>query len=73
MNYLKGGLFGAVGAVVAAMLWVLVAFVLPIVLPMLISRLTGEGGASGARITSDSIWIAALIGFVIGFFWGVRR
>ena len=73
MNYLRGVLFGAGGAVIAAVLWVLVAFVLPIVLPMLMSRITGEGGASGAAISSGSVLLAALIGFAAGFYFGVRR
>ena len=73
MSYLKGGLFGLVGAVLAAALWLLLAFVLPIVWPMLMARLHGEAGASGASIGSDSIAIAALIGFAIGMVWGLRR
>lgn len=73
MNYLKGGLFGLAGAVIAAVLWVLLVFVLPIVLPMLMSPMTGEGGASGAAISSNSVLFAALIGFAAGFYWGVRR
>ena len=73
MHYLKGGLFGLAGAIVAAALWVLVAFVLPVFLPMWMSRLRGEGGVGAASIGSGSILIAALIGFVIGVVWGGRR
>ncbi len=73
MNYFRGALFGAGGAAIAVVLWVLVAFVLPVVLPMLVSRITNQGGASGAAISSNSILLAALIGFAAGFYWAVRR
>jgi hypothetical protein len=67
--YLKSTLTGLVAAVMAGMLWILVTFVLPIVAPMLIARMTGQGGAAGAVIDSNSILVAAAVGFVVGFFW----
>jgi hypothetical protein len=74
MIYLKSVLVGIVAAVAASMLWTLAAFVLPILIPQLLSRLGGGDGvgAAGARITSDSILLAALIGFVAGFYWKFR-
>jgi len=74
MFHLKAVLFGVGGAVVAAVLWVLAAFVLPILIPQVLSRLGGGDGvgAAGARITSDSILLAALIGFAAGFYWKFR-
>ena len=74
MIYLKSALVGIVGAILASMLWFLAAFVLPLVLPQLLSRVGGSDGvgAAGARITSDSILVAALIGFVAGFYWKFR-
>jgi hypothetical protein len=74
MIYLRGVLFGAGGALIAAVLWVLVAFVVPVVLPMLMSRISGNGaGAGGAAIGVRSIYPAALIGFAAGFYLGIRR
>jgi len=73
MIYLKSVLFGVGGAVLAAILWITVKFVLPMYVPYVISRIRQTGGASGARITSDSIWIAALVGFIIAFAWGWHR
>ena len=71
MIYLKSVLFGIAGAIVVSILWVLAAFVLPIVIPQLLSRFGGGDGAgvAGATITSNSILLAALIGFAAGFFW----
>jgi hypothetical protein len=72
--YLKSVLFGIVGAIVVSVLWILAAFVLPILIPQVLSRLGGGDGvgAGGARITSDSILVAALIGFAAGFYWKFR-
>ena len=73
MIYLKSVLFGVGGAVLAAVLWIAVKFLLPIFMPYAISRLRGTGGASGASITSDSILIAALVGFAMAFAWEWHR
>jgi hypothetical protein len=72
--YLKSTLFGVAGAMLASVLWILATFVLPLVIPQLLSRLGGGDGvgAAGARITSDSILWAALIGFAVGFYWRFR-
>jgi hypothetical protein len=73
MMYLRSFLFGIGTAVAAAVLWILTAFVLPIFLPYLLSRITGGGGAAGASIGSDSIVAAAIVGFAAGFYWKFRR
>jgi len=73
MPYLKSSLVGIGGAIVAAFLWIVVSFVLPIFMPMVVNRMLGRGGASGASITSDSILIAALIGFIAAAGWALRR
>ena len=74
MIYLKSVLFGIAGAIVVSVLWVLAAFVLPMLIPQLLSRLGGGDGvgAAGARITSNSILVAALVGFAAGFYWKFR-
>ena len=71
MIYLKSVLFGVAGAVVASVLWILAAFVLPILIPQVLSRVGGGDGAgvAGASITSNSILLAALLGFAAGFYW----
>ena len=70
MIYLKSGMTGVIAGVLAAVLWMLVAFVMPVWLPVLLSRLSSDGGsgASSAYITSGSILLAALVGFVLGFY-----
>jgi len=67
--YLKSFLWGAVGAVIAAVLWYTVAFILPLFGPYLVSRFRGTGGMSSGRITSDSIMLAAVVGFLVAFAW----
>ncbi len=69
MVYVKSLLFGIGGAVLASILWVLVAFVLPLFGPMLIGRLRGTGGVSAGYVDSNSILIAAVVGFIIAFAW----
>ena len=73
MIYAKSVLFGIGGAIVAALFWLVTSFVLPIFMPMLVARMLNRGGASGASITSDSILLAALVGFVAAAWWAFRR
>ena len=73
MIYVKSVLFGIGAAIAAALLWILAVFVLPIVVPFALSRVTGAGGVGAASIDSGSILAAALVGFVAGFFWRMRR
>lgn len=44
MIYLKSFLFGIVMAIAASALWILAVFVFPILVPFLLSRVTGAGG-----------------------------
>jgi putative flippase GtrA len=70
----KSVLFGLATAVVAAVVWLFVTFVLPVAVPFLVSRFSNDGGGGAtAYVTSDSILLAALVGFASGFFWRYRR
>jgi hypothetical protein len=73
MIYLKSCLVGIAGGIVAAILWVVVSFLVPIFGPMVVGRLLNRGGAAGASIGSGSILLAALIGFVTAACWALRR
>jgi hypothetical protein len=75
MIYVKSLVFGIGAAIAASILWILAVFVLPILAPFLLSRVTGSGGAgaAGASIDSESILAAALVGFVGGSYWKFRR
>ena len=75
MRFLKSGIIGFAAALVAAVMWVLAVLIVPVFLPLLISRLTGTGGSggSGASVGSGSILAAALVGFLVGFVWNFRR
>ena len=72
MRYLAVLGVGLVAAVLTAMLWIVVAFMLPIAMPFLLSRVgldrSGVGSAS-AVISSGSILLAAMIGFLCGAAW----
>jgi hypothetical protein len=75
-RYLTAAGFGVLTAIATAILWIVVRFVLPIVVPVFLSRIgatqSGAGGA-GAFIGSGSILLAALIGFVGGVAWILSR
>jgi hypothetical protein len=73
MVYLKSFLFGLGGSVLAVVLWFTVAFILPVYGPYLVRRITGTGGVADAYISSNSILLAALIGFIIVFAWEWHR
>ena len=76
MRYLAAFGFGILTAIATAILWILVRFVLPIAVPVFLSW-TGAsgsgGGAAGAVIGSDSILVAALLGFAGGVAWTLWR
>jgi hypothetical protein len=72
MRYLTAAGFGVLTAIATTILWVLVKFVLPMAVPLFLSRIgaTQSGsGAAGAVIGSGSIVLAALLGFVGGVVW----
>ena len=73
MVYLKSFLFGIGGAVLEVVLWITVAFILPLSVPYLIARVRGTGGISSGYIGSGSILLAALMGFIIAFAWAWYR
>jgi hypothetical protein len=71
--YFKSIVAGIVAAVAVAVLWILAVFVFPILIPLIMSRVSGSGGIGIVSIGSGSILIAALGGFVSGFYWQFRR
>ena len=73
MRYLTSVIVGVVGAVIASVIWVLAVLILPVFLPFFISRFTGSGGSGIGFVGSDSILAVALVGFLIGFVWNLRR
>jgi hypothetical protein len=76
MRYLTAAGFGVLTAIATAILWIVVRCVLPLAVPIFLSRLgatqSGSGGA-GAFIGSGSILLAALVGFVGGLVWMLWR
>ena len=73
MIYLKGILVGILVAVAASVLYVVGVFVLPLLLPFLLSRITGTAGAAGASFSTGPVLGIALVGFAGGFYWEFRR
>jgi len=73
MIHVKAFGVGLISALLAAALWISVAFVIPFFGPMLLAHLRNEGGAVAVGIGSDSILLAGLVGFVVGYLWTLRR
>lgn len=76
MRYLTAAGVGVLTAIATAILWIVVQFVLPLAVPIFLSRLgaTQSGiGYAGAFIGSGSILLAASLGFVGGFVWMLWR
>ena len=71
MRYVTAAGFGVLTAIATAILWIVVGFVLPIAVPIVLSRLrtSGSGGIAVASIGSGSILLAAWLGFIGGFVW----
>jgi len=73
VTYLKSVLAGITVALVATVAWLLAVFVLPLVVPFLVSRVTGSGGGSAAYFSSGPVIGIALAAFLAGFYWEFRR
>jgi hypothetical protein len=75
MRYLTAVGFGVLTGLATAILWIVVRFILPLAAPYLLSRTgtTGGIGAASAVISSASILLAALIGFIGGVAWMLLR
>lgn len=72
---MKSLVFGILGAMTAAVLWIVVSFVLPLAVPLFVARFSQSGGVGGAGavISTSSILLAAVVGFVLGVLWSRRR
>ena len=73
MRYVIASGVGILTGIATAILWIVVRFVLPIALPLFLSRIGGSGGIASAFIGSGSILLAALLGFVGGFVWMIWK
>jgi hypothetical protein len=65
MIYLNGVFGGIVGALVASAIWVLVRLVVPLHAMFMVESVPGWQVSGTLAV--------ALIGFVVGFYWGARR
>lgn len=72
MIYVKAAAVGIISAVLFAIAWFWAALQLPIWWQMWQQRYQG-GGVAASSVGSGSILLAALIGFILGFFWMMRR
>jgi hypothetical protein len=74
MIYFKGIVAGIIGALIAAVGWIVIALFLPIAAQILIDRFSNDNfGGGGAVVSSGSVLLAALLGFVAAFYWQFRR
>jgi len=77
VKYAKAVIVGLAAAFVVCAIWVVTTFVLPLVLPMLIERLspatTGGVGISVAYISSGPLVLIAIFAFAAGFTWRLRK
>jgi hypothetical protein len=69
---LRSAVWGAAAAVAAVVLVVVATLVLPLLVPYAISRFTGEGGMSAGYVDSNTLLLAAAVGFALGFAWKQR-
>ena len=73
MTYFKSLLVGLAGAIVGAVLWLMAEFAIAAVeLSRQMASSAGSGGIGAVTVASYS-FAGALVGFVGGFLWNVRR
>jgi hypothetical protein len=68
--YFRALVVGIAAGLLAAVLWVLGWLLLPLYVE---SVQTGSGGIGAVSVDSGSSLLVALIGFVIGSYWTIRR
>ena len=73
MLYVKATAVGILAALLFAVVWFWAALQVPMWWQEWQQRNHGGGVAGVSSVGSGSVLLAALIGFVLGFFWVVRR
>lgn len=77
MTYAKAVIAGVAAAFLACAIWVAATFVLPLMLPMLIARLspttTGGVGMSIGYVSTGPLVLIAIVAFAAGFTWRLRK
>jgi hypothetical protein len=71
MIYLRAMAIGVIGALLFAVVWMWVALQLPLYWEMWQHR--GQGWVAASSVGSESVLLAALVGFVLTFVLIVRR
>ena len=75
--YARAVIVGFAAAFVACAMWIVATFIVPLMLPVLIERLssatTGGVGMSVAYISSGPLVPIAVVAFVAGFTWRLRK
>jgi hypothetical protein len=77
VTYAKAVIAGLTAAFLACAIWVVATFVLPLMLPMFLERLsndtTGGVGMSVAYISTGPLVLIAIVAFAAGFTWRLRK
>lgn len=73
MAFLRSLAIGLLGACGATLLWIVVTVVVPFIVPMVLARLKGDGGIAAVSVSSGSLLIVFLVGFVVAFGWSWLR
>src|SRR5262245_25386558 len=75
--YAKAVIVGFVAAFLACAIWAVATFVVPLMLPMLIERLSpatrGGVGMSVAYVSTGPLVLIAVVAFAAGFTWRLRK
>jgi hypothetical protein len=73
MLYLKATAAGIVSGLLLATVWLLTALWLPVYFEVFLGWLRNEGGTGASSVGSGSVLLAAIIGFILGFYWTIHR
>jgi hypothetical protein len=75
--YASAVIVGFAAALLACAIWVVATFIVPLMLPMVIDRLspatTGGVGMSVAYISTGPLVLIAIVAFAAGFTWRLRK
>jgi hypothetical protein len=73
MTYRRPAIVGIATAFVAPVVWLVSKLALPIAFQLIAARRAGSGGIGFVSVDLAELLVVAVVGFIAGFAWQLRR